>query len=128
MAENIKKNSVVDASFVLAYLLEETKTVDDDFDQLALGKARFLAPSLLWYEVGNGLLLAVRRKRIEAKRAFALLDTFMRLEIEEVVISFDKCLSFALDKTTTFYDGAYVHLSMQTKYPLLTLDKKLQKL
>ena len=66
MAENINNVFVIDASFVLAYLLDEDNTtIDSIFEKQVKGEIYFISPSLLKYEVGNTLRTKLMRKKIK---------------------------------------------------------------
>ncbi|HEX9759775.1 MAG TPA: type II toxin-antitoxin system VapC family toxin, partial [Candidatus Acidoferrales bacterium] len=55
---------VLDASLALQWFLEDEQDRQLSLDVLAsLAEKRALVPTLWFYEVGNGLLMAYRRKR-----------------------------------------------------------------
>lgn len=126
MAEN-NNTYIVDASFILAYLLEEDTNITHHFKRFIQGGSHFIGPRLLWYEVGNGLKSAVMRKRITKNQAQMLYKSFFDLAIEKKPVVFVSVLSFAILKKITFYDAAYAWLSKKNHTPLLTLDKALLK-
>lgn len=129
--ENIKHNTViVDASFVLAYLApdETTENVNQLFSQHRNGQINLIAPQLLPYEVLNGLSIMVQRKRLDAKTANILAKNFLKLPIKLSKIDFKKAFTLALKEKLTVYDSSYLQLSRKLKLPLLTLDKKLDRI
>jgi len=128
MVENIKKPVVVDASFVLAFLLDEGNVeVENIFKDHALGKLTLFAPSLLKYEVGNSLRTRVLRKKLKKEAAQQMYQLFLKLKIIERNPDYYQILRFALAKNLTFYDASYAVLARKLSAKLLTLDKILKK-
>lgn len=129
MAGNTKNLFVVDASFVLAFLLDEgNNEVENIFERHAKGEREFIAPHLLKYEVGNGLRSKIYRKKINARKGRRLYGNFFELKIIEKEFDYLETLSLATSKKLSFYDAAYVYLAKQYKTKLFTLDKILQKI
>ncbi|MBM3209521.1 type II toxin-antitoxin system VapC family toxin [Candidatus Shapirobacteria bacterium] len=128
MAENTNQ-FVVDASFVLAYLLpdEESASVDKVFRRYAAGEVNLSSSELLPFEVLNGLRTAVLQKRVDERIARKLEQAFLALEINLEPTDFGKCFALALKKNLTLYDASYLLLSQEKKTKLLTIDKNLQK-
>ena len=129
MAANSKK-FVVDASFILCFLLSEEDLLDveEKIDQFRDQKITFVSVPLLNYEVQNGLKMSVVRHRVSAEKANELCDTFFKLNIPFGEISQHQCFNLALKHDLTFYDACYLQLANVFEIPLLTLDKKLAKL
>lgn len=130
MAENIDEPSfVVDASYVLAYLLpDETNTfVDKTFIAHEHGEIRCVSTALLPFEVGNSLRIAVMRKRIKENVAKQLLIQFVDLDVLTYPIVIGKAFDLAMQNNLTVYDASYLWLSKNKKLPLLTLDAELKK-
>ena len=66
MDVDIKNTFVIDASFVLAFLLDENNVeVESIFKKQARGEINFIAPSILKYEVGNSLRTKLLRKKLK---------------------------------------------------------------
>jgi predicted nucleic acid-binding protein len=60
---------VLDASLALQWFLEDETDRRHSLAVLSrLSEQRAIVPLLWFYEVGNGLLMAQRRKRIDAKQ------------------------------------------------------------
>lgn len=123
MEENTKKIFVVDASFVLAFLLkEDVKIVDDVFERYKNNLIEIVSCDLLNYEIGNGLRMAVVRKRLEKNKATIIYQQFLNLKIPLKPINFYQVLKTALSKKLTFYDAAYHTLAKSLSVKILTLD------
>lgn len=127
MAGNTPKQRVVDASFVLAYLLpdERAQAVDRAFGDYQGGAVDFISCTLLPFEVLNGLRSAVVQKRLEETRARRLSNAFLSLGIELVPVDYHQVVRLALKLNITVYDAGYVWLARHKRIPLLTLDASL---
>jgi len=130
MAENTKKYYIVDASFVLSYLLndEQIDLVDEYFEKFTNEEISLIAPLLLPFEVMNGLRVGVLRKRITEEVSLKLAKEFFALFIPLEEIKLQNALKLALENHLSVYDASYLSLTKTHNSPLLTLDKKLRAL
>lgn len=127
MDVDIKNTFVVDASFVLAFLLDENNIeVESIFKKQALGKVYFIAPSILKYEVGNSLRTKLLRKKLKKDRVGKIYQSFLAINIKEETINFYDVLDLALEKNISFYDASYLYLAKSKKINLLSLDHSLK--
>jgi predicted nucleic acid-binding protein len=119
---------VLDTSFVLAYLLpdEKERPVEEKFSEFEENKISFIAPSLLIYEIINGLRSAVVQKRQDLKSAELLLGSFLNMGIIFEKINEKDVFRLALKSNISAYDAAYVWLAKSKKTKLLTLDERLE--
>lgn len=119
---------VMDASAFLALVLSEEKgpAVEDVLADIIVRNGQVLVPSLFWYEVMNGLIVAVRRGRISTTDLRTV-----EADISRLPLSPDQCPSafirqrireLALEHTLSFYDAAYLELALRYTMPLLTMD------
>ncbi len=121
---------VVDASVAAAWLLpdERSEAADAVLERLALDGAH--APSLLWYELRNILVMATRRGRLPDGEAALALSRLRRLPIETVdmTLSDDAAvLRAAREHRLTAYDAAYLALAQNLNVPLATADRALAR-
>lgn len=119
---------VLDASVAAAWLLpdERSDAADKVLAMIALDGAR--APSLLWYEVRNILVMAIRRGRLADGEAALALARLRRLPIEtlDMALSDDAdVIGLASEYRLTAYDATYLALARRTPAPLATADKAL---
>lgn len=127
MVVNIKSLFVIDASFVLAFLLDEGNVgVESIFEKQALGEIHFISPSLLKYEVGNSLRSKFLRKKIEKEKVQKLYQSFLAIKIKEENLDYYSVLNLAMEKNLTFHDASYLYLAQKNKVSLLTLDHSLK--
>jgi predicted nucleic acid-binding protein len=120
---------VIDNSVALAWCFEDehTQAVMDLLDRVAETGA--FAPSLWPLEALNGLLMAERRKRVDAKRRQRLAG-FLRalpvtLDIETADQAWTATARLAERHRLSMYDAAYLELAQRRKLPLATLDEDL---
>lgn len=127
MPADIFKKTVIDASFLLAALVpDETTLLTRGFlDRLVAGEVRVFSSGLLSLEVGNGLVMAARRKRVNWDQAEDLYKQFLALKIEMIEVNYRRCFDLAKDLELTFYDASYKFVANALDLPLLSLDKRL---
>lgn len=125
-------NFVVDASAALAWCFEDEAGgyADGLLERLRHG-AQIVVPAHWPSEILNGLLVAVRRRRIHAGQPALLWHELSRLPIEiEPPLSADQgtaILALGDKHGLTVYDAAYVELAHRRKLPLGSLDEDLRK-
>lgn len=129
MATNTKEIYVIDASFIMAFLLEEdVSEVKDIFYRFSIDEVLFIAPAIIKYEVGNSLRSQILRKRLTQNEAHKLYQLFLKMNIEECEIDYLETMNNAISKHITFYDASYLTVAIRSSVKLLTLDKALLKL
>jgi len=118
---------VLDASFALAYLLDEvgTPAARDAVTQWANSSTQLLVPSNFWLEVTNALVRGNGLSPAELITEFVDLDQLGLTTIEP-----DRpLLLLALDQMArsrlTAYDAIYLALALATDSKLATLDRRL---
>ena len=122
---------VVDASLALAWVLPDEHS---DYANATLRHVLAdgaLVPGIWPAEMANGLLMAVRRKRLtqaSLPAALALLER-LRVEVEGRVERGDIRRLFDLGHATglTAYDASYLDLALCSGYPLGTLDGNIRR-
>lgn len=122
---------VLDASVALQWFL------DDELDRkysvgilASLSERRATVPLLWFYEVGNGLVMAHRRKRITIEQIGGFLMRLKTLPIEtaqEVPAEILELPALALTHGLTSYDAAYLATAMRLNLPLATTDHVLRR-
>jgi predicted nucleic acid-binding protein len=123
---------VVDTSVALKWFLADE---GDRAASLALLKSisdsnRRFVPWLWFYEIGNALTVAERRKRI----AFEQVEEILQM-LEQMPIDIDPpdrvdllgLTHLARKHALTTYDAAYLALALREGVPLATFDTALQK-
>lgn len=108
---------------------------DDRASSLVLLKSisdanRPVVPWLWFYEIGNALTIAARRKRI----AFEQVEEILQM-LEQMPIDIDQpdradllgLPRLARKHSLTTYDAAYLNLAIRKKLPLATADAALRK-
>lgn len=120
---------VLDASLALQWFLEDQADRKYSLAVLAsLSEKRALVPLLWFYEVGNGLLMACRRKRISLDQVDGFLTRLKALPIEAAQQAPSEILelpALAQANGLTNYDAAYLALALRFNLPLATSDSDL---
>lgn len=122
--------AVIDASVVLKWYL-----VDEEYGAYALsllekyleGALDLLAPSLLEYEVINGLIIAQRKGRIREEKIIEAADGFLSLKIAQKNLSsfFPEAINYSRIYNRSVYDSSYLALASKEGVSLITADKNL---
>jgi predicted nucleic acid-binding protein len=121
----------LDASLALQWFLEDEADRGYSLSVLErLSTDKAVVPPLWFYEVGNGLRMAVRRKRITEEQATGYLARVRRLPIAADPLDPVLILSLpeiARNYDLTNYDAAYLELAIRRKLPLATTDGALRR-
>lgn len=127
---NLPKRAVVDASYVLAFLLPEknSASVDRILDAFRDGTMKLISSPLLPFEVLNGLRSALIQKRIPKDTSSVLMKNFLRLAIPLAPVHYDSLYALSLKNNITVYDASYLWIAESKDVPLLTFDKTLSRL
>ena len=122
---------VLDASLTLQWFLEDEADREYGLAVLAsLSNKRAAVPVLWFYEVGNGLLMAHRRKRITLDKVDGFLTRLKALPIdaaEQIPSEIFELPALAQKHSLTNYDAAYLALAMRLNLPLATNDADLRR-
>ena len=122
---------VLDSSVALAWVLpdEANSTLDHLCDRLTDDSA--LVPPVWPLEIGNVLLVAVKRGRLTTKDVSLLVTELRALPLEIDAAStervFKETLALAQKYHLTTYDASYLELAQRREIPLATLDSKLRQ-
>jgi predicted nucleic acid-binding protein len=121
---------VLDASVALAWVLpDEGSPYADELLERLIAEGAVVPP--IWpLEIGNVLLLALRRGRIRQDEFEAMVERLGRLPVEIDIEATDHSLAgvllLAAQLGLTTYDAAYLDLAQRRNLPLATLDKRLR--
>jgi len=123
---------VIDPPVALAWLLpDETNAGADAFRVAIEGGGAAWIPSHWWLEVGNGLLMAERRRRITPAKVAEALSLVSALSFEEDDETAEqipvRTLALARRHGLTVYDAAYLELAQRRGATLATFDAQLMK-
>ena len=122
---------VLDASLALQWFLEGEAGRKYSLTVLEnLSEKSAVVPLLWFYEVGNGLLMAYRRKRIVQDQIDGFLARLKNLPIEAASQTPAEVLelpAFAQSHNLTNYDAAYLSIALRLRLPLATTDAALRR-
>lgn len=125
------KTFIIDASVILAWLLpDEIYKLSANKILTAFGQKTIdlIAPTILPYEILNGIITSMLRKRIDGLLAEKLLSSFQKLEIPLKLPDTKHILGISGDIGISSYDGAYISLAKLHDNSLITADKKLSSI
>ena len=96
-------------------------------DALRDGALEGVAPDHLPYEVGQTLVKAIRRGRLDSERIVPALEALSDFGLELVRFDHlrDASVSLALELGVSLYDAAYLAVSEGRAAPLITADRRL---
>jgi predicted nucleic acid-binding protein len=122
---------VLDASLALQWFLVDEADRKYSLSVLSsLSEKQAVVPVLWFYEVGNGLLMAYRRKRIALEQIDGFLARLKNLPIEAASLAPAEVLDLpvlAQTHSLTNYDAAYLALALRLGLPLATSDAALRR-
>ncbi len=122
---------VLASSVALAWVLpdESNPTLDRLCDRLTNDIA--LVPPVWPLEIGNVLLVAVKRGRLTARDVSRLVTELralpMQIDAASTERALEETLAFARKYDLTTYDASYIELAKRRDVPLATLDNRLRK-
>jgi predicted nucleic acid-binding protein len=118
--------TVVDASVVLKWLLAEPSAEAEALLEKHLnGGDPLVAPELLYYEIGNVLVI---KTKLTAQETSELFGYFMDLHIEAYSLGADEyetAIDLAHQYKLSVYDAAYLGLALALDSRLVTADRRL---
>lgn len=118
---------IVDASVILrAYFPDEEQgEAQALIREHVAGRVTLAAPTLLLYELINGVRQAERLGRITAQEGEAILESFEQLSIELAEVPWQETLALARRFERSAYDAAYLALASVRGTKLITGDMRL---
>jgi predicted nucleic acid-binding protein len=122
---------VLDASVTLAWAFEDEAEGYPDVVLESLSEAKACVPVIWPLEVGNALLVAERRGRLNQAATVQFLALLWQLPItvepERPELLLGEILSLAREQGLSTYDATYLHLAMRQGFPLATTDELLRQ-
>jgi predicted nucleic acid-binding protein len=122
---------VLDCSATIPWVFESESTKETDalLDDLASGGKAWV-PALWHLELGNVLLGAQRKERIDKAGIEKFLSTLgvydIEVDSETMAMAWSKTLALAESFRLSMYDATYMELALRRGLPLATLDKSLR--
>lgn len=121
---------VIDASVVLKWYFPDEEGAEQALSLLrdyVEEKVELYAPSLIDYEVLNGVLVALRKGRLQREQMVHTVENFQKVAVhrEEVGELFPRILSFSESYGRSAYDASYLALTEARGASLITADRRL---
>lgn len=120
---------VVDASVSAAWLLPDEATPYTEASLQATADREVWVPALWLLEMGNLLINAQRRKRINAtqRRELVMAASALRLRVDREQVSMADLDEIAAAQGLSAYDAVYLELAVRRSLPMATLDAAMRK-
>jgi predicted nucleic acid-binding protein len=122
---------VLDASMALAWAFEDEGNAYTDTVLESLAEVKAFVPAIWPLEVGNALLVAERRGRLNQAATVQFLALLWQLpimvETERPEQMLGETLALAREHGLSTYDATYLLLAMRRGFPLATTDAGLRQ-
>lgn len=122
---------ILDASVALAFVFGDEDSPLVQKTLAALAESPAYVPYHWSFEVNNGLLMAIRRRRLAANDAPMAQALLLGLPLIPDPLTVEQAWSSAFVLAQQFrltsYDAAYLELAVRLDAPLATLDKGLSR-
>jgi predicted nucleic acid-binding protein len=120
---------VIDSSIAGAWSFKDESTAETDRIAELVEVHGAWVPQLFPTEIANVLLVAVRRKRIDAvhldRQLAFLTDLNLSIDTETSEHAWHTTVRLAREERLTVYDATYLELALRAGADLATLDKEL---
>ena len=120
---------VIDASVVMAWCFEDEGDSYADAVLESLEDGEALAPAVWPLEVGNVLIAAERKQRLNRAASIRFLELLgalpIHVEQEAPERMLNEIVSLAREQKLSTYDASYLDLAMRRGLPLVTRDAAL---
>ena len=116
---------VVDASVVIKWFVPEIHS--DAASRLLDTTGHYVAPDLLFPELGNTIWKKVRREELSARQGRELAAEILTVAVETVPARslFEDAYGVAIATGLTVYDAMYVALAVRLETKVITADERL---
>ena len=115
-------NLVADTSIILSVLTSEPER---SRILLLTQNANLIAPASVHWEVGNALSAMIKRGRLTAVQAKAVLRSYEQIPIRFVDVGLTEAIKVAGEQNMYAYDAYLVVCARQQRCKLMSLDKAL---
>ncbi len=125
------KTLCVDASVALKWFFDDEESATHArliLRAFTNGRLRLIVPDLFFYEVANGITIAVRRQRMSPEDALTALESLELLKLNTFPAFTRKAEAvFAVSHrfSLSFYDASYIVTSEHNADLLVTADERL---
>ncbi len=116
---------IADTNTFLAVALNQPER---DWLNAVTEECSLAAPFVLPYEVGNAISALVKRKAILSEQASLVWDAVQKIPVELVRVDVRAALTLAVRFNIYAYDAYFLQCSLDQRYPLLSLDKRMKQI
>jgi predicted nucleic acid-binding protein len=90
--------------------------------------ATIISPSMVSFEIANGLSKMMKKKVIDKKRMLNVFKYFKLIPIKIVEVDIEKALEIAWNYKIYAYDACYLESAQKLNLPLLTFDGSMARI
>jgi predicted nucleic acid-binding protein len=117
---------LLDASAIMTVIADEAES---EIVINCTKGAVIVSPSVLPFEIANGLTKMIKKKVIDTKeKLINLIWNFQQIPIKIVEANIKKSLEIAWDYKIYAYDAFYLEVAKRLNLPLLTFDSEMRKI
>ena len=117
---------VLDASAIMAVITNEPER---EFVIKSTRNAVIVVPSIISFEISNGLTRLMRKNIIDSKeKMINLIRNFKKMPLKVEEIDIEKALEIAWDYKIYAYDACYLETAKRLNLTLLTFDENMKKI
>jgi predicted nucleic acid-binding protein len=113
---------VSDASTFLAVILDEASR---EWVIERTSGCAVVSPEVLPYEIANALVTVMKKGRLTDKEAIRAFDVSQRIPVKLVPLRIHDAMRIAVKFGIYAYDAFYLQCCLETKMPLISLDKRM---
>jgi predicted nucleic acid-binding protein len=121
---------VIDSSITVAWLVPDERSAETQRTLDRVIENGAVVPIHWRLEVGNALLMALRRRRLSVHQRNEALDLLLSLQLTTDDDTIERAWIVTLDIAERFqltlYDACYLELAKRRRLPLATLDRELR--
>ena len=86
-----------------------------------------IAPEVLPYEIGNALSAIAKRKAVSRVQAADIWNAIVKIPVRLATIDILAAVDLAIHHGIYAYDGYFLQCALETRNPLLTLDRRMRR-
>ena len=115
---------VIDASVIIAVIANEPEK--ESLIKLTQN-ADLIAPYSVHWEIGNAFSSMIKKRRINGKQASEALSIYQNIPVNFVNVDLSESILLAEKYNIYCYDAYLLQCGLEHRYPLISLDAKLNQ-
>jgi predicted nucleic acid-binding protein len=116
---------ILDASAIMSVIVEEPERA---LVESLTKNTTILSPSMVSFEIANGLTKMMKRKIIDKQRMMSAFEYFKWIPIKILEVDIEDALEIAGEYNIYAYDACYLASAKKEDLPLLTFDGNMARI